>query len=213
MPKRPARNQLVDSKLSNDELLRARHAQIVDCATPLFLKKGFHSTTTRDIAAALGWNIGTLYLYIKAKEDILYLISNSIMEELFGGIPFVPIEATIWETLWAKCRHMFLTVDKLHPKVRLIYRETASMKPEHIAAAKESETDRIRYFADIIRQGVRCGEFRKVDAELLAYDIIMLSHMWALKGWSIAKRMTIEEYFDLQMQIVFAALAAPKPER
>jgi len=202
----PRNRPLVKTKLSNETLIQERHLQIVECATPLFLKNGFHSTTTRDIAASLGWNIGTLYLYITSKEDVLYLISDSIMRELFDGLRDLPHVDDPVETLIAASRHLFYTVDRLHSKVRLIYRESASMKPEQIRAMKENETERRDYFSRIIRDGESKGVFQRVDEKLLAYDILVLSHMWALKGWALAAEMTIDDYFARQMAIILGAL-------
>ena len=51
-------------------------------AVTLFKEKGFHRTTTREIAKAAGFSIGTLYEYIRTKEDILYLVCDSIYDEV-----------------------------------------------------------------------------------------------------------------------------------
>ena len=45
-------------------------------AVTLFKEKGFHRTTTREIAKAAGFSIGTLYEYIRTKEDVLYLVCD-----------------------------------------------------------------------------------------------------------------------------------------
>lgn len=51
-------------------------------AVTLFKEKGFHRTTTREIAKAAGFSIGTLYEYIRTKEDILYLVCDFIYDEV-----------------------------------------------------------------------------------------------------------------------------------
>src|SRR5499427_6466823 len=43
----------------------------VAAAPRLFKEKGYHATSMRDIAAAVGINKGSLYSYIKSKEDLL----------------------------------------------------------------------------------------------------------------------------------------------
>ena len=42
----------------------------------LFKKKGFHRATTREIAKEAGFSIGTLYEYIRTKEDNLEWLKN-----------------------------------------------------------------------------------------------------------------------------------------
>jgi AcrR family transcriptional regulator len=56
----------------------ARRQQIIDAAASLFAEKGFHRTTTKDIAEAAQVSEGTLYNYFDSKDDLLL----GIMEQL-----------------------------------------------------------------------------------------------------------------------------------
>lgn len=58
----------------------ARRAEILDAAAHLFAEKGFHRTTTRDIAAAADVSEGTLYNYFENKDDILFGIMTRLTE-------------------------------------------------------------------------------------------------------------------------------------
>lgn len=53
--------------------------QIVDAAAELFAEKGFHRTTTKDIAMAADVSEGTIYNYFDNKDDLLL----GIMEHLY----------------------------------------------------------------------------------------------------------------------------------
>ena len=46
--------------------------EILACAANLFYKKGYHVTTIEDLANEVGMLKGSLYYYIKSKEDLLY---------------------------------------------------------------------------------------------------------------------------------------------
>ena len=58
----------------NSELIEKKHQQIVDGACRVFFRKGYHPTTTRDIAKECGMSIGQLYHYISSKDDVLFLV-------------------------------------------------------------------------------------------------------------------------------------------
>lgn len=58
----------------------ARRVQIVDAAARLFAEKGFHRTTTKDIAEAADVSEGTLYNYFENKEDMLLGIMSRLVE-------------------------------------------------------------------------------------------------------------------------------------
>lgn len=55
---------------------------IKSAALELFLSKSFDETTTREIAAAAGVAMGTLFLYADNKRDLLFLISNDHLRQI-----------------------------------------------------------------------------------------------------------------------------------
>src|SRR5690349_5718396 len=54
----------------------ATRARLADAAVQAFAERGFHATTTRDIAAAAGMSPAALYVHHKSKEELLFLISH-----------------------------------------------------------------------------------------------------------------------------------------
>ena len=54
-----------------DQLIEARRNQILDAAAGVFAEKGFHRTTTKEIASAAGVSEGTIYNYFANKVDLL----------------------------------------------------------------------------------------------------------------------------------------------
>lgn len=69
----------IETVVKDQELIGRRHAQICDATLKLFSRKGFHRTTVREISEACGLGTGTLYSYIKTKEDILHLVYRQIL--------------------------------------------------------------------------------------------------------------------------------------
>jgi TetR/AcrR family transcriptional regulator, cholesterol catabolism regulator len=52
----------------------ARWEEIIEAASTIFLKNGYEATSLQDIASAVGILKGSIYYYIKAKEDLLFEI-------------------------------------------------------------------------------------------------------------------------------------------
>ncbi len=67
--------------MSHRERRKHRRAQILDGATQVFARKGFHAATTREIAQAADVSEGTIYNYFDSKEDLLI----HIMAQLTAG--------------------------------------------------------------------------------------------------------------------------------
>lgn len=60
-------------------------SRIVEAATALFYEKGYHATTMREIAAAVGIKAGSLYNHFASKQEILHRIAAATLEELLAG--------------------------------------------------------------------------------------------------------------------------------
>jgi len=61
-------------------LISARRTQILDAATTIFAKKGFHHATIKDIARQAGIADGTIYTYFASKTEVLLAILNRLNE-------------------------------------------------------------------------------------------------------------------------------------
>ena len=70
MSKDPIRQQLIE----------ARRNQILDAAAAVFAKKGFHRTTTKEIARTAGVSEGTIYNYFDNKSDLLIGLMTRLAE-------------------------------------------------------------------------------------------------------------------------------------
>ncbi len=75
-----------------DKLVRIRRA-----ARKVFLSKGFEVATVREVAAAADVAFGTVFLYAKDKQDLLFLLfeddltdlSELAFDKVDGAVPFV----------------------------------------------------------------------------------------------------------------------------
>lgn len=59
--------------------------RILEAATALFYDNGYHASTMREVAAAVGIKAGSLYNHFASKEDLLFRIARDTMEELLVG--------------------------------------------------------------------------------------------------------------------------------
>jgi len=64
--------------IQNKNLVGERRDQLLDAAQELFIKKGFASTTIRDICGKSGINQASIYDYVLNKQDILRRLLNRI---------------------------------------------------------------------------------------------------------------------------------------
>ena len=71
----------VHASVKDEKLVALRREQMIKGAVQLFKQKDFR-VQQREIAKAAGFSIGTLYEYIRTKDDVLYLVCDSIYEHV-----------------------------------------------------------------------------------------------------------------------------------
>ena len=67
-----------------------KREQIINTATKLFAKKGYHATSIQDIVTESGLSVGTIYLYFANKEEIFDALLDygliAFTEELYTNL-------------------------------------------------------------------------------------------------------------------------------
>jgi AcrR family transcriptional regulator len=66
------------STMRRERRIETRRTQILTAAAKLFAEKGFHKTTTKEIAEAADVAEGTIYNYFASKDELLIAIINHL---------------------------------------------------------------------------------------------------------------------------------------
>ena len=75
--------------------------------------------------------------------------------------------------------------DRFQAHIRVMNRETGSLRPELRKLIKIHMLGYIDIFRTIIDEGISAGDFRPIDAHLFANFIAMLCDVWPLRNWSV----------------------------
>jgi AcrR family transcriptional regulator len=202
----------IPTLVKNDALVARRRRELVDAAVGLFIRQGFHKTTTREIAAAAGWSVGALYEYIQAKEDVLYLVCDAIHSDMEAALrERIAHASTGRETLAGAIAEYVRTCDRMQDAILLIYRETSALEPKSRRYVLQNEERITAIFTEILERGVADGTLRARGAkalELMAHNITVLGHMWAFRRWFLAGHFALEEYIAQQTALILNDTAA-----
>jgi len=196
----------VCTQVKDQALVALRHRQIADAAVRLFIKKGYHKTTTREIAAAARFSVGSLYEYVASKEDVLFLVCNAIHSEMERRVTEALERASnATEVLAGMIREYFLVCDRMSKHILLIYQETQSLPAPRRKQVLEKEVRITGLFEDAINRLVAEGVLPPMDGgtvALMAQNIAVMGHAWALRGWFLARHYTIDTYIKLQTAMI-----------
>ena len=181
------------SKIKNKDLVHQRRIQIVRAAAKLFAKKGYHRTSVKEIARSSGLSIGSLYDYIKNKEDILYYFYEQYVNELEKRIKEKTKGAKdpVQKLQMALSAYMD-TVDLFQDYILFLYQESKYMKKRDLINIFKLELFTNDIFIDIIKKGNQ-GHFKVKEPFLAGVFISLLTCGWALKRWNL-KEYKLDDY-------------------
>jgi AcrR family transcriptional regulator len=153
----------------------AGYRRIFLAAAAEFADRGFHATTTRDIAARAGLSPAAMYVYFRSKEDVLHQIVVSALDltiELAtaeadgpgppsGRLRGLARVLTLWLTYNSQVAHVVLY-------------QTGALSPEHRAEVTTRQAEVGRIVRRVVADGVTAGEFGTDDPGATATAILSL---------------------------------------
>jgi TetR/AcrR family transcriptional regulator, cholesterol catabolism regulator len=185
--KREVGRKEVKTRIKNPTLIDRRRRQIIDGAIQIFTVKGFHSATVREIADAAGLTMGSLYNYIRSKEDIIYIVYDYITKILRDAVSdAISGLSDPEERLKAALLQNLRTVYEYQDVVMFIYKASTFLDRESLHEVLTRETEYIELFENLLRDYFKDREVDetrlRLAADLLTYiPVIVTFRRWSLR--------------------------------
>jgi TetR/AcrR family transcriptional regulator, cholesterol catabolism regulator len=179
----------------------ATREAIIEAAARVFRTKGYHAASVQDIADAVGILKGSLYHHFESKEELLYLIVKEPRARLYKTVAdIVADDAPAGQKLRRAILAHLEAFDQHYPHLFVYLREREEMKRRFRGAPKEYE----RYWQQILREGVKSGEFRvDLDVQVVSYGLLGMVN-WLYKWYDPRGRLSVRE---IAAQLSTTALA------
>ncbi|MCK5165522.1 MAG: TetR/AcrR family transcriptional regulator [Desulfobacula sp.] len=208
--KTPITDTEVPTQIKNPELVRERRRQIIDSTVTLFIEHGYHKTTTRMIAKAANFSIGSLYEYVSSKEDLLYLVCKTIHEEVRDAVEKALSNTDKEkERLAGVIRQYFYVCDKMADHILMMYQVTQFLPEKWKERVLVNELNITNIFINALSSLSGENNFPKLDGKILnlvGHNISVLGQMWAFRRWHVQRNFTIEEYIKIQTDFILGLI-------
>ncbi|WP_110928300.1 TetR/AcrR family transcriptional regulator [Bacillus massiliglaciei] len=195
----------IHASVKDERLIQKRRTQMIKGAVTLFKEKGFHRTTTREIAKAAGFSIGTLYEYIRSKEDVLYLVCDFIYDEVQEKLQkeIDQSQGTL-ESLKVTIAYFFQVMDEMQDEVLVMYQEVKALTKDALPYVLKKELQMVSMFEKLLEKCVENGELsvKKEQVSLMAHNIFVQGQMWSFRRWALQKTFSLQEYISLQTDML-----------
>nr|WP_246242064.1 TetR/AcrR family transcriptional regulator [Flexivirga aerilata] len=150
--------------------------KLLDAARDAFAAKGFHGTTTRDIAAAAGMSPAAVYVHHRTKESLLYAISLAgheatlqSLRDARDGAEGPPAQLT------AMVHTFVLGHTTAHTMARVVNYELAALTDEHRATIDGLRHAIQLLIREVLADGVATGDFDCAEIGMTTNAIMGMS--------------------------------------
>ncbi len=208
----PKPRRRIAANVKDLTLVGERRDQIVDAAIEVFLEKGFAATTMRDVGIKAGLSQGTLYNYVRTKEDTLYLVCDRAVahyhEQIARAIEGAddPRERLV-RAVRAVVRAQF---DHRH-NILIVLREAHLLDERSRRAVRQRVDVFLDEIVDIVAAGMPARSSRRASARLLAEAVTYLPTLFAMRPWRMREEGPSEKVIDGLVDILLAALKIDQP--
>jgi AcrR family transcriptional regulator len=149
------------------QLIEARRNQILDAAVEVFAEKGFHHTTTKDIASRAGIAEGTIYNYFEGKDDLLIGMMARLTElETLGDELAEALLGDVRDFFVAIFRRRVESLERAEDILRAILPEVMVNAELRAHYYQEFVLRVARMIEQYVRARIELGHIRPVDAAL-----------------------------------------------
>lgn len=154
--------------------------QAIRSAAAVFAEKGFHGSSTKDIAERMGIKQGSLYYYFKSKEEALGEVCLFGIEDYVHRMDGIahsdqPFEAKLMATITS---HLSSYREK-NEALKVHNDERLYLPEEKRKKLKELGSSYRRSLEGIFEEGVRSGALREsIDCHFAAQAVIGICNAW-----------------------------------
>ncbi|MFW5471028.1 TetR/AcrR family transcriptional regulator [Knoellia sp. CPCC 206435] len=154
----------------------ATAVRLMMAAADAFADRGFHATTTRDIASRAGLSPAGVYVHFTSKEDLLFELSRrghqTARDQLVAAAEAADTPTRALHSIIAGFSRWHA---EHHQLGRIVQYEFRHLTPEHrdTVLALRKEIDKV--VGDVLREGVAAGEFEVDDVPGTALALLSLA--------------------------------------
>lgn len=201
------RPRLIKTVTKNDDLVRERRELLVQAAIQVFLEKGFHNATVRDIGRAAKMTQGTIYNYVSSKDDILYMVCDRIVSEYQSQArqALVHSHGPV-DRVRAAVRAVSEVMYQHRREIKLIYQDSHLLDRRSLRVIQARVEEFIGMFEQIVTDAARELKMTLPHPHFSANILTFLPVMIALRGWSIREELSREQVVDQMSEFLVRGL-------
>jgi len=190
----------------------ARIEGILSAAKRVFSRKGYEATTMEDIASEAGFGKASLYFYFPGKEEVFLSLIKAGMERQKNLLKEVMnSRLSNVEKLKALISKYFEYVKENKDFIRIVHSESqklyaTTLEKVHCSIIREHKNT-MEGIAFIIREGIKSGEFRKIEPTIAATSFMGIVRSVIFNWFVREEKTSLDRYKSMIMDIFLKGIS------
>lgn len=195
----------------------ARPGEILEAALAVFVERGFAATRLDDVARLAGVTKGTVYLYFRSKQALFRaVVEELVVPEIERAEREVRAFAGSSTELLRRLVHDWWStvgVGKLRGIPKLMTAESGNFPDSARYFVGQVVQRARRLFAQVLRRGMRTGEFRRCSVEYAVRVLLaplVFAAIWEESLAKFDKPYHVKRYLEMHLDTFLNGLNAPR---
>lgn len=187
---------------------KRRDADVLAAATKVFHRKSYADSSVQDVADELGILKGSLYYYIKTKEDLLVWLLDDVHDDVEKILDSVLArdDLTSLQRLELYVREQVLYNARNLPRISVYHHDSDQLSDGPRASLRTRRRRQEQAVLDMIEDGQERGEISKeLDARVLANCVFGVV-IWVYRWYRPNGRVKQEDLADTCARFAIAGL-------
>jgi len=178
-----------------------RRLALIRAAAKLFRRQGFHATTTRDIAAAVGMHSGSPFYHFKTKEALLHAVMDEGMQTASAQQAGLPLRADLPEQALSLLirNHFGVLLGPRSDFIPVMLYEWRSLDARQRNAVKRQQASYEAMWLPVLQALHENGQLR--GEVHLARLLIFGALNWSAQWYSARKASTLDDLTSAAMAL------------
>jgi AcrR family transcriptional regulator len=206
----PLASRPVETTTKDADLIRDRREQLIRAAIKVFSEKGFHESTVRDIGRAAQLTQGTIYNYVRSKEDILFLVCDRVVTEYQDSVRRALVSnGDAAKRLRAALHGIVKVMIERKTTILILYHESHNLDRRSLRVILARVAEFIADFEHLLAEADQSRRISSRNFPVIANIVTFLPTMVALRGWALPHNMSREALISELVDFMMRGLGFP----
>lgn len=188
-------------------LVQERRDRLIRAAVTVFKEKGFAATTIRDIGRQADLTQGTIYNYVRSKEDILYLVCDRLVTEYQDKIrDAIEHRPDPVERIELAARAICDVIYEHQDELLVIYQNTHLLDGRSLKVILTRVDGFIHFFQDLLTEAGREAGVPIEQPYVAANVLTYLPTIIALRRWAFESEVDQKDLLEFISRFLVTGL-------